>query len=345
MSLWDEIGEQPAAVERSLRANRVAVRRVAGRLQEADFRYVLVAARGTSDNAARYAQYLWGARNRLLVALAAPSLFSGLERPPPLDGALVVGISQSGRSPDLVAVVQEARRQGRPSLVLTNDPDSPLAAAADLVLDLLVGPERAVAATKTYTAQLTLIAMLSAALAGDNEMLESLEAVPGHLAAVLEEAPGIRGIAQGRARLHRCVVLGRGYDLATAFEWALKLQELCAVVALPLSTADFEHGPVAMVESGFPVLAVAPRGSLHAGVHSLLGRLANERQADLVVISDAPETLALAGGRIALPDGLSEWMAPIAAAVGAQVFTYHLCLARGLDPDAPRGLRKVTRTR
>jgi glutamine---fructose-6-phosphate transaminase (isomerizing) len=344
MTLWTEIYEQPEVLEKMLRAGRQKAAGIAAGLDRREVRYVVVAARGSSDNAARYAQYLWGARNRLSVGLAAPSLFSKYGRAPSLDGALVVGISQSGRSPDLLAVMEEARSQGRPTLTITNEPASPMAAASDFVFDLDAGPEHAVAATKTYSAQLLAIAMLSQALAGDSEMWSRLEVLPGQVEEALGRSNAIQTLAHWYREMERCAVLGRGFNHATAFEWGLKLQELCRVLAHPFSTADFQHGPVALVEPGFPILAVVPAGPLHADEHRLLAHLRDERGAELFVISDQAETLELSERRVPLPRETPDWLSPISSAVIAQLFCHHLSVAKGLDPDSPRGLRKVTRT-
>ena len=344
MSLWDEIHEQPAALSRSISDTRPAVREAARLLAGPDVAYALIAARGSSDNAARYAQYLWGARNGLVVALAAPALVDGSGRGPSLAGAAVMAFSQSGRSPDVVGVLEEGGRQGRPTIAVTNDSASPLAQAADVVVDLRVGPERSVAATKTYTGQLLAAAAISARLAGDREMGSSLERVPGWVSKALAVSAVVAGTIDAVGDRDRCVILGRGVHLATAFEWALKLQELCAVAALPYSTADFQHGPVAMAEPGLPVLAVAPGGRLQPDLLELLERLRAERGIDPVVVSDDAGALALGRG-IPLPAGVPGWASPMAAAAVAQLFCHHLASRLGLDPDAPRGLRKVTRTR
>jgi len=297
-------------------------------------------ARGTSDNAARYAQYVWGARNRINVALTAPSLFSVYHAPPRLDGAQVVGISQSGESPDLVSVLEEARAQGRPTLAITNHPGSPLAEAADLCLELATGEEHAVAATKTYTAQLAAVAVLSAALNGDDG---GLDTVATDVEAVLGASDEIAEAASVFSGTEGAAVLGRGFNHSAAFEWALKLQELAYVLAQPYSAADFVHGPLALVSEGFPIFAVTPSGAPHAVVHSLLERLRNELGSTLAVITNEPETLELAEAPIRIPTG-PEWLSPIVCAVAAQLFTYHLAIARGIDPDSPRTIKKVTRT-
>lgn len=345
MALWDEILEQPDVLDRLLRAESDNVARVAAWLRGRDVRFVVVAARGTSDNAARYAQYLWGARNRLLVALAAPSLFGPYEAPPALDAALVVAVSQSGQSPDVVSVLAEARRQGRPTIAVTNDPDSPMAAEADEVIALHAGEEQAVAATKTYTAELIAVAMLSAALAEDESMRSTMARLPELVGETLDQSSRIEPLAQALRDLDRAAVLGRGFNLCTAFEWALKLQEMSEVLAQPFSAADFEHGPVAVVEPGFPVFAVLPPGPVHDDIEALALRLRDQRGARLLVISRADQRLDHAVPSITLPASVPEWLSPIPAIVGGQLFSYHLAVAKALDPDRPRHLRKVTRTR
>ena len=345
MTLWDEILEQPAVLDRLRRTEADNVARLAGLMRGPGVRYVLVAGRGTSDNAARYAQYLWGARNRLVVALAAPSLFGPYGSPPDLDGAVVVAISQSGQSPDVVSVVAEARSQGRPTIAITNDPDSPMAAAGDEVLALHAGEERAIAATKTYTAELLAVAMLSAAVAGDRVMDAELAALPDRVEAVLAQSDRVRDASGSLADVDRAVVLGRGYNLCTAFEWALKLQEMSGVLAQPFSAADLEHGPIAVIEEGFPVFAAVAPGPLAEEVGRLLRGLREERRARLVLLADSAHSADLGDPMIALPPGVPEWLSPVPATAGAQLVSYHLSAARGFDPDAPRHLRKVTRTR
>ena len=345
MSLHEEIREQPAVLARLLERQAEPVRRLAASLRGRGVLFVFVAARGTSDNAGLYAKYLWGAGNGLPVALAAPSLFTSYGRPPALRGALVVAISQSGQSPDIVAVLDEARRQGAPTLAIVNEPASPLARAADAVIDVCAGPELAVAATKTYTAQLMAIAMLSAALAGDEARWRELAHIPDLVGQVLGLDAAIAGRAERYRFMQHCVVLGRGYNYATAFEWALKLKELAYVIAEPYSSADFQHGPVAMLDRGFPVLAVAPDGAVFADTHALLSRLVADKNVELLVVSDREEALSLAHTPLRLPGPAPEWATPLVSIVAAQLFCYHVTRAKGFDTEAPRGLRKVTLTR
>ena len=345
MSLKAEIHEQPAVLSRLLAKQTDTVFKIAAELRQQKIHSVLLAARGTSDNAGVYAKYLWGAFNQLPVAMAAPSLYSCYKRLPAFKDTLVVAISQSGESPDIVGVVEEGRKQGVPTLAITNEVNSPLARAAHAAIDICAGEEKAVAATKTYTAQLMVIAMLSAALAEDEERWNDLERVSGIVSQTLALDETIRQRAERYRFMDHCVVLGRGFNYATAFEWALKLKELAYVIAEPYSSADFQHGPVAMIERDFPVLAIAPDGAVFDDTLELLTRLKKEQRAELLVVSDRDEALDLANTPLKIPAGLPEWLTPIAAIAAAQLFCYHVTRAKGLDTESPRGLRKVTLTR
>ncbi len=346
MTLADEIREQPAVLA-GLLERAPAIERIAAAVRARDVDHVVIAARGTSDHAAIYAQYLFGVRLGLPVGLATPSVVSLYGVEPRYRRALVMGISQSGASPDIVGVVAAARRQGAPTIALTNDPSSPLAAAAEHVVDMGAGPERAIAATKTYTAELLGLAILAAAWASPEGALAgdpALADVPAGVAAGLATEPAVAGVAAALGARNACVVVGRGFEYATAREWALKLKELAHVVADPYSAADFRHGPVALVDAGFPVLALAPSGRAAGDLEALLLRLRDELGADVVVVSDRDDLLALAGRPIRLVPGLPEHLAPIANIVPGQLYALHATRARGLDPDAPRHIAKVTRT-
>ncbi|MBI4786021.1 MAG: SIS domain-containing protein [Chloroflexi bacterium] len=345
MGLRDEIFEQPDVLQRWLDTQLPHAQRVAEIIRARDVEYVFLAARGTSDHAGIYAQYLWGSLNRLPVALAAPSLFTLYSGSPRLQKALVVGISQSGESPDVVSVLAEGRRQGALTLAITNAPASPLAQTAELTVDIRAGAETAVAATKTYTAELMAVAALSAALSDASEYLGALARVPGAVRQALTLEERAQQIAAQHRALTRCVVLGRGYDYASAQEWALKLKELAYVFADPYSAADFLHGPIAIVERGFPVFVIAPRGAALNDLLTLLHRFRDEYQADLLVISDDDGALALAPSALKLPGDVPEWLTPLVTIIPAQLYAYHLTRAKGYDTQAPRGLHKVTLTR
>jgi glucosamine--fructose-6-phosphate aminotransferase (isomerizing) len=344
MTLISEIHEQANVLEQLLKEQLGRANEIAQAMRDQPPNFIFLAARGTSDNAGRYANYVWGSFNQLPVALATPSLFSIYQRPPNLKGAWVVGVSQSGQSPDIVAVLEEGRRQGCRTLAITNAPASPLAEAADLVLDIQAGVEKAVAATKTYSAELMAIAMLSACLEGDEERIQSLQQVPGWIHQVMQEEEKIARLAERYRYMEQCVVLGRGYNYATAFEWSLKLKELSYIAAEPYSPADFLHGPIAVVEAGFPVLAVAPSGKLYENIAGLLKQLRGEKRAELVVITDQEELAALAQSVMRLPRGISEWLSPLVGIVAAQMFACYLTKVKGFNTEAPRSIRKITET-
>lgn len=341
--LFQEIHEQPAVVRRLLDHEQATATRLARLIRQHDISHVVIAARGTSDNAGRYAQYVLGAMNGLSVGLATPSLFSIYGRPPRLEHALVVGISQSGKSPDIVSVLAEAQRQGSLTAVLTNNPDSELARQGDVVINLQAGNELAVAATKTYTAELTAVAMLSAELADSDAMRAELQQLPEAMATTLGMNATIAQIAPRYRYMERSIVIGRGYNYATAFEMALKLKELTYSIVEPYSSADFLHGPLAMLEPGFPVVVVAPDGVL-TGETAGFVRVLRERQAEVIVISDAEELLSLARIPLRLPAPVTEWLSPITAIMPGQLMAMHLAHTRDFDVDAPRAIRKVTET-
>lgn len=340
--LEQEIASQPEVIADLLAREVERIGGIAAQLPPFD--YVLIAARGSSDHTALYAKYAWGGLARRSVALATPSLHTLYETPPRLDGALVVGVSQSGQSPDIVAVVEEGKRQGRPTLAITNDRAAPLAMAADHVVELHAGTERSVAATKTYTTQLAVMATFAAVWSGSPERLGELRRLPDALERTLRGAAGVAQRAERYRYMCECVVIGRGYNYATAFELALKLKELTYVMAIPYSSADFRHGPIATISEGSAVILAMPAGKALDDMLGLAGEL-RERGAELLVISDVPQALDLATMALPLAAAMPEWLSPIAAIVPGQMLALHLALAKGLDPDAPRGLRKVTRTR
>ncbi len=342
--LRDEIFEQPAALERLMRLEEAHIAAVARQLGTRQYAGVVIAARGSSDNAARYAQYLFGTSLGLPVALAAPSLHTLYAAPMRYRDMLVIGVSQSGQSPDICSVIADARRDGAATVALTNAAASPLALAAEHQVDLHAGAERSVAATKSYTAQLTALAALVFALADDRAGLASLHRLPDAIDAVLRLEPAVAAAAAAEAAMPACVTLGRGYNYATAWEIALKMKELTYVPTEPYSAADFRHGPIALIARGFPAVLVAPAGATAADLAALTARLA-ELEAHVIAISDEDAVLRHARHPLRLPVTVDERLSPITAVVVGQCFARQLALARGVDPERPRGLQKVTATR
>lgn len=341
--LYREIHQQPAVLANLFDVERANIQRIADEINARHITNVFIAARGTSDNAGRYAQYLFGAVNQLPVGLATPSLYSIYHRPPKFQDALVIGISQSGKSPDIVSVLATAQGQGAATLALTNVPDSPLAQAADFIIPLHAGQEQSVAATKTYTTQLMGLALLSAGMAHDAEMFAALEKIPAQMQTVLTMNDEIARAAERYRYMRVCVVIGRGFNYATAFETALKIKELTYVLAEPYSSADFLHGPVALIEEAFPTIVIAPSGVMQNELEQFV-RALNVRGAEVIAISDVPKILDLARIKLPLRTTTPEWASPLVSIVAGQLLAMHLANVRDYDVDRPRGLRKVTET-
>jgi glutamine---fructose-6-phosphate transaminase (isomerizing) len=339
-----EIASQPAEVARFIERHSSAMTALAQTLPACS--YALVAARGSSDHAATYARYVWGALAGLPVAPAAPSLHTLYGTPPRMTGALVAGISQSGQSPDVVKVVEEGRKQGRPTVAFTNDPGSPLGRTAEHVFNLCETPEHAVAATKTYTTQLAGVALLGAsAAAAQPQRLEDLRQLPEAMQQVLQAAaePCRRAAAELKD-VTSFITLARGINLCTADELALKLRELLCLPTHGWSAADFRHGSIAMIVPGTPVLLIMPSGVGFADMQKLAQEV-TDRGAMLTVMSDDPTAAPMARHRIPLAAPVPEWLSPLTAVLAGQLLALELCLARGLDPDRPRWLGdKIVKT-
>jgi glucosamine--fructose-6-phosphate aminotransferase (isomerizing) len=339
-----ELREQPEAVTRFLAAERDRAAALAEQIARDDVTYLLIASRGSSGNVARYAQYIFGSLNRLPVAFSTPSLYTLYEQPPRLDGAFVIGISQSGASPDVVAVLAEARRQGRPTLAITNDPSSPLARAAEWALPLHAGDEHAVAATKTYLNSLAAVALISAALGSGNGRFDQLLETPNWIAtqvdrslADAEELDRYRDVDGGS-------VIARGVNLGTAFEIALKIRELSSAPFEPFSAADLLHGPIAALAPGRPAIVVGPSGRALESLRESVPRV-RERGAPVIAISDDDALLAVADTPLPLARTTPEWLSPLLTVIPGQVAALRLATLRGGDVDRPAGLTKVTLTR
>jgi glucosamine--fructose-6-phosphate aminotransferase (isomerizing) len=323
-----EIAEQPEVAARLLAHGEKAAETIGRRVREAAAHRFTIAARGSSDNAALYAKYLFGARNQSLVALAAPSLFTHYARPPRLDGQCVIGISQSGESPDVIAVIEEARRQGCLTVAITNVVESKLGRAAELVLGLEAGEEVSVPASKTYTASLVALAMISLAIDPDLSFQVALRRVPEAISHALDREHDIDALVPPLMGA-RAIVLGRGFNFSTAEEVALKLSETSYVLARAWSVADFEHGPIALVEAGLPVVIIDGGGPVASDLESVKSRL-EAKGCQVLHLFDT--------------SGLPEELTPIPLAVLGQLLAHHVAVARGIDPDRPRTIQKVTRT-
>lgn len=340
----DEIYEQPQAVASAVEQEFAPVGTLARELREREIRHVVIAARGTSDNAATYAKYLLEIVVGVPVALAAPSVYTLYDASVQLAGSLVLGISQSGQATDVVQALSAARASGALTACITNVAGSHITEVSDHTLLCHAGEEKAIAATKTYTTSLAIIALLAGHWANSATILEGLRALPDQIHQTLALEATVESAVERYRYMSECAVLARGLNQATALEAALKMTETSYIVAKPYSGADFLHGPIAMVSEGFPCLLFAPDGRAYPSMVELALKL-REREAEMIIVAHSPEVLKLAKRPLALATSIQEQLSPILTIVPGQLWAYHLARARGKDPDRPRGLSKVTLTR
>ncbi len=334
--LQREICSQPEVLERFRRLEGAGTFALGTELAALRPAGVLIAARGSSDHAAVYAKYALGVRLGLPVALAAPSLFTVYDALPDLRGWVVLAISQSGASPDVVAVIERARSAGCTTVALTDLAGSDLAGAAERVVSLRVGGEHSVAATGSFTASLYALAHLVAGWDASSSADRELEAVPERLSRTLGAEAQARAVAERVAASDRCVVLGRGYGFPAALEISLKLKEVAALFAEPFSAADYRHGPIALAGAGTRALVIDVEGPARRDVRALLADL-DARGVECLRLGDDSQAA------VPFPAG-PEWLAPIPAVIAGQLVALHAAKARGLDPDQPQGITKITRT-
>ena len=342
--MLEEIRQQPVALERTLAGELRRVERFKRQVEKRRPRLVVLVARGTSDNAALFGRYLLEITTGIPVSLAAPSIATLYGAHIDYREALVVAISQSGESTDTNLVLERARQQGALTLGITNESSSSLARLAEHLFLVRAGREQSVAATKTYTGQMLMLYLLAYALGGAIKIAD-LERLPEAVEAALRLEPAVRALSERYRFMRYAVVVGRGLNYANAFEFALKLMETCYVVAERFSSADFQHGPIALVEPSFPVFAFAPPGVTWPSMDETLAKLQG-LQAEIVAVTDSGnrEVGARATKVIRLPRRLPEVLTPIPYIVPAQLFAACLATQKGLNPDQPRTLHKVTLT-
>lgn len=356
-----EIHEIPAVVRRVLVEGAGETEQVAATIQTARPRGIMIAARGTSDHAAIYARYLLEAILRVPVWLGAPSLTTVYRTPLDWSDLVLIGISQSGQGPDIVAVTEAARAGGAITVAITNEPDSPLADAAAFTLACRAGAERAVAATKTYVAELAAVAALAARLVpadrheaeGERAALrDALARTPDVLARVLDAAeawlPGADPLIEALAACSRALIVSRGFNLATSLEVALKLKETSRIFADGYSTADLMHGPVILAGPTIPTVVFRPDGMMGAVVDESLDRARDAGARPWLIGGSELAHVGPEAGTsraLALPGDLPETLTPLSYVLPGQLLAEAVARRRGMDPDAPVGLTKVTRTR
>jgi len=346
-----EIRQQPAALERTLRAEWKNIEKLHDRFQARRPKFIVLAARGTSDNAAQFGRYLFEISTGIPVSLAAPSILTLYNAEIDLTDSLVVAISQSGESTDTNYVLECARKHGALTVGITNEPGSTITRIAESTIQVHAGKERSVAATKTYTGQLLVLYMLAWAL-GSKIPADELRRLPDLAETALRLEPEIAARVERYRFMEKAIVVGRGLNYSNAFEFALKLMETCYVVAERFSAADLLHGPIAMVEASTPVFLFAPPGNTWPSIREMLDKLDTLR-AEPLVITDRSNAEAIARGertivvptQLAAREGMPEdFLTPIPYIVPAQLFAACLAEQKGLDPDHPRSLQKVTHT-
>ena len=342
--MMDEIFEQPKAVAHSIDTQANAIKSLVTEAKKRGVRHIFIAARGTSDNAATYAKYLFEIVLGIPTTQAAPSVSTIYEAKVDLRGSLAIGISQSGQATDVVKTLEMAKEAGALTACITNVADSPLTKTSDFSLLCSAGVEKAVAATKSYTTSLALIALIAGIWTDSPELLDGLNKLPAQLTETLKLSSLIETTVERYRYMEECAVLARGLNQATALETALKMTETSYLVAKPYSGAEFQHGPIAMVSEGFPCLMFAPEGKAFSTLLELAVKL-KDRKSELLVIAKSPEILTLGTKNIPIPVTIDEKISPILYILPGQMFAYHLAKSKGKDPDRPRGLTKVTLTR
>ncbi|MBL8125697.1 MAG: SIS domain-containing protein [Blastocatellia bacterium] len=335
-----EIAEQPDVLERTIAAEREKLVKIGDFLRQKDIDLIVLVARGSSDNAALFGRYLLEVTTGIPVSLSAPSVYTLYNAKLRLKRAVVIGVSQSGEGDDINHVLEAAKDAGAFTLSITNEAGSTMARLTDETLLIHAGREKSVAATKTYTGQMLHFYML-ASVVGDKRI--DYSRIPEYTSKALELKEQVEEIVQRYAFMENCVIVGRGMNYGNSYELALKLMETCYVVAERFSSADFFHGPLAIVERRFPVILFGPSGVTKKSNIDLLDRL-RELNADSLSITNDEEIAGLSSRGISMPAELDEFLSPIPFIVPAQLFAAYLAEAKGLDPDAPRSLAKVTKT-
>lgn len=342
--MLDEIREQPGVISRLIDAEREPVAKLAQEIKRRGIRFVMMAARGTSDHAAIYGKYLLEIVNGIPVGLADPSVYTLYSAKIDMSSILVIGISQSGQAPDVIEYLKRSRQAGALAVAITNEPDSPIISAADHTILCHAGSEESVAATKTYTSALAAMYLLSASLVGNGERIGSLRVCADAMQAALSVEPQIADKAERYRYMESGAVISRGFNYCTALETALKLAETNYIGMRGFSAADFLHGPIATVHEGYPCILIAPPGKAYQGMYDMASTLRG-RGAETVIFSSDDKILSLATTPIKLGVHIDEVLSPLVYAIPGQLLAYHMAIARGYDPDQPRGLTKVTLTR
>lgn len=342
--MWSEILETPAALERCRERNAPVIKQIVKAAESKNIRQVVLAARGTSDHAAVYAKYAVELMLGIPVSLAASSIFTIYQGNMKFDNCMVIGISQSGKAADVLEVLRNARKNGAITVGITNNAESEIARESEYFLSCEAGPEKSVAATKTFATQLFLLAALTAEWAGNASLMEEIYSLPARIPEVFGLADKIESKVERYRFMNECFVLARGINYAISLEAALKIQETTYVRAKAFATSDFQHGPIAMLDPDIPVFIFAPDGPSLKDVAGMIEKM-RDQQIETIVISNRSDILEMGTTSFRIPDTSNDMISPFFNVIVAQMFACRLSLAKGLNPDSPRGLKKVTVTK
>lgn len=341
--MLQEIHEQPEIMEKVAALERATAEALWSAMKSKQIEFISIVARGTSDNAATFAKYLFEIVGGKVVSLAAPSVFTLYDSKVDLSKTLMLGISQSGESTDVVEVVKKAKSMGALTAAITDVDGSTLTKVADFSLFCHAGEEKSVAATKTYTSTMAVICVLASVMFEKPEIADGLKSLANAMREIFKMEGQIEKIVERYRYMSETIVVARGLNLATSLEASLKLSETCYVLAKPFSEADFQHGPIATVSNGFPVFLYAPAGKGFKPMVELADKLL-EKGAELIIVSTEDEILSKARTPIKIPVSVDEIYTPALYILVAQLFAQYLSLSKGNNPDAPRGLSKITLT-
>ena len=344
VQMWEEICEQSEVLKKCTDYNRETIASLVKELVTREVDMAFIAARGTSDHAGIYGKYIMEYYKGLPAALAAPSIVTIYQRKMTLKDKLVIGLSQSGRAEDVLEVIKCGNESGAITVSITNDLNSPLAREARYHLFCNTGLEKSVAATKTFITEMLLLALLVAEWSGDESLKQGLDELPGNISSIFEEKDNIISKVQRYRYMNECFVLARGINYPIAMEAALKIQETCYIHAHAYPTSDFHHGPFAMIEKDMPVMVYAPKGPSFKNTYEMMEKI-KSLEAELIVVSNDSRALGMGNSSFRIPETCNDAISPFYNVVIAQMFACQLALAKGLNPDAPRGLHKITITK
>ena len=343
VSMLEEIKEQPTVLERCIKENTELIKKIVADIKKQDIQWIFIAARGTSYHASTYGKYIIESELGIPVALAAPSVFTLYNKTLKFKNCLVIAVSQSGKAADALEIIKSANKQDALTVSITNFPDSPLAVESKYHLHCSAGLEKSVAATKTFTTEMMLLAQLTAEWAKDSAMSENLSLVPENVSSILENSSVIESFVPRYRFMDECFVLARGVNYAIAMESALKIQETTYARAKAFAISDFQHGPIATIDRNIPAIIYAPDGPTFGNTSAMIDKL-TESNIELIVVSNNENALNKGTSSFAIPQTNDDVISPFYNAVVAQLFACNLSLTKGLNPDTPRMLQKVTVT-